>query len=132
MSIRRVVVSVIGAAAVALVLSACGSSPLLPPVVGLSSPYHGSSALDPLSQTGGQSAKVRVCSLAGGPLTVDVHIPGADVHTELHVRAYSTDIDVNPDLDATRLIEQHFWTEPLASTRTSCRNGRSGLGNALT
>ena len=108
MSLRRVVVSGVGAAAVALLLSACGSSPLLPPVVGLSSPYQGSSSADPLSQTGGQSAKVRVCSLAGGPLAVDVHIPAADVHTELHVRAYSTDIDANPDLEAARLIEEHF------------------------
>ncbi len=107
MSTRRVVMSGLGAAAV-LLLAACGSSPLLPPVIGLSSPYQGSSSPDPLSQTGGQSAKVRVCSPSGGPPAVDVHIPAADSHTELHVRAYSTDLEVNPDLEATRLIEEHF------------------------
>ncbi|UDY36307.1 hypothetical protein [Dermatobacter hominis] len=102
---RRVVVSGVGAAIVALLLSACGSSPLLPPALGLTSPYQGSSVLDPLSPTGAQVAKVRVCSLAGGPLAVDVHSPAPDSNTGLSVHANSTDLETTGDVEAARLIE---------------------------
>ena len=115
MAVRRAVVPGIAAAVAALLLSACGVSPLLPPTVAVTSPYHGASTLDPLSQTGGQAAKIRVCSVGGGPLAVDVHIAAPIINTFLAVRAMSTDLEVTHDLaDATlfdRLVEDELTAD---------------------
>jgi hypothetical protein len=89
MTVRRACMSGVGAAVVALVLSGCGASPLLPPFVAVTSPFSGSSVH---ALTGSdQLALVRLCSLTGGPLTVDVTIPGADFQSGLGVRVTSVD-----------------------------------------
>jgi hypothetical protein len=103
MTVRRVVLSGVGAAVVALLLSACGASPILPPLVGLTSPYRGSSVTSLFNNS--QTANVLVCSITGGPLTVDVHSPGADGNTGVGVHATSTDPALAADPDAARLME---------------------------
>ena len=110
MRVRRGVVSGVSAAIVALVLSACGPSPYLPPPVSVSSPYFGASApfVDALSGIGKQQARVRVCSLGGGPLSVDVHFPGANAGTQLTVRAISTDSETTGDVTDATLIDQTY------------------------
>lgn len=107
---RRLAVSGAFAALAALVLSGCGSSPLLPPPVDVSSPYISNSTAryDALTGFGRQEARVRVCSLTGGPLTVDVHSPGADADTQLTVRAISTDVESGGDVGAATLVDQSF------------------------
>lgn len=114
MIVRRVVVSGVVAAVVALLLSACAPNPGGPSLPGwpvaVSSPYISSSTarIDPISGIGNQQAKVRVCSLTGGPLAVDVRSPGADAGTLLSVRAISTDLETTGDLvDATLFDVTH-------------------------
>ena len=126
MAVRRAVVSGIGLAVAALLLSACGTNPMLPPTVALTSPYHGSSTLDLLDQTGRQTAKVRVCSLAGGPLTVDVHIAAPTSNTDLSVRAYSTDGEVTHDPVDSTLFESILDGAPTDTHFESTRPMRPG------
>ena len=90
---RRLGVAGICVAIAALVLSACGASPYLPPAVTLTSPYMGASesfSAVPSSGIGQQQARIVVCSIGGGPLEVHVHHPNASEGTSLTVRARST------------------------------------------
>lgn len=124
MSVRRVVVVGACAAMVALVLSGCGSSPALPPPVDVSSPYHGWSTVyvDALSGFGRQQSRVRVCSLTGGPLTVDVHSPAADADTQLTVRVVSTDPDTG---DTTAILIDRVFLQPTVTTDTHVESSRA-------
>ena len=94
MTTRRLGLSGVCVAIAALVLSACGASPYLPPAVTLTSPYMGASepfSAMPGSGIGQQQARIVVCSIGGGPLEVHVHHPNASEDTSLTVRATSTD-----------------------------------------
>jgi hypothetical protein len=113
MSVRRVVVSGLSVVIVALALSACAPNPTVPYLpwpLAVSSPYHSASTafIDAISGIGRQQAKVRVCSLAGGPLAVDVRSPGADAGTQLTVRAVSTDLETTGDVVDATLIEETY------------------------
>jgi hypothetical protein len=127
---RRVVVSVVSAAIVALVLSACGTAPPATPPVLTTSPYHGTSTVwsDPLTGFGQQQARVQVCSPAGGPIVVDVHSPDVDATTELRVSAISTDYATTGDLAAAILIDEEFPkpTAPVDAHAESIRSMRPG------
>ena len=93
MALRRVAVSALGALVV-IGLSACGAIPMGPPGdLALVSPYSGSSVADLLG-SGSQLAKVRVCSVNGGPLSVDVHfdVP-IEFSSTLSVQAHSIGLD---------------------------------------
>jgi len=129
MRARRVVMSGFSVAIVALALSGCGASPPLP-AAAITSPYvsNTSAVVDPLSGIGNQRARVRVCSLTGGPLTVDVHSPGASAGTQYTVRAISTDAESTGDVVAATLIEQTFprGTVPLDAHIESSRPLRGG------
>ncbi len=93
MKTRRLGLSGVCVAIAALVLSACGASPYLPPAVTLTSPYMSASTpfVDGISGIGKQQARIVVCSIGGGPLEVHVHHPNASEGTSLTVRATSTD-----------------------------------------
>lgn len=108
MTTRRVARFGVGAVLLAVALSGCVSSPYSPPtVVVVSSPYVGTSqvVVDPLAQIGYQQGKVRVCSLSGGLLAVDVQTPTADSTTSLSVTAFSTDIETLGNVPEVRVLE---------------------------
>lgn len=125
MGVRRVIVSGVSAALVALALAGCVPNPAGPSLPGwplaLSSPYHGASTpvVDPISGIGRHVAKVRVCSLAGGPVAVDVHSPGATDRTRLTVRIEST----RSGDDAT-LLDAYF-PEPTVTVDTHLESNRA-------
>lgn len=129
MRARRVVMSGFSVAIAALALSGCGPSPSVP-AVPITSPYvsNTSAVVDPISGIGNQRAWVRVCSLTGGPLTVDVHSPGASAATQYTVRAISTDAESTGDVAAATLIEQTYvrGTVPLDAHVESSRPLRGG------
>lgn len=126
MRIGRVVVSGACAAMAALVLSGCGTNPPLPPPLDVSSPYYGGSTpyIDALSGFGRQQSRVRVCSISGGPLTVDVHSPGADADTQLTVRVVSTDVDPGVDPVAATLIDE-VYRQPTVTIDTHVESNRA-------
>jgi hypothetical protein len=119
------VVSGVGAAIVAVALSGCGTSPSLPPVPVVSSPFHGWSTVvvDPLTQIARQGATVRVCSPGGGPLAVDVQSPDADADTDLAVRVVSTDWETTGDVPGATLIDAGFH-QPIAPVDAHVESNR--------
>ena len=77
------------------------------PTVVVSSPYVGTSqvVVEPLLEIGYQQGKVRVCSLTGGPLALDVHTPDADATTSLSAGVVSTDIETLGNVPEVRVLE---------------------------
>jgi hypothetical protein len=84
----------VSAAVLALLLEG-GTSPLLPPALALTSPYDGSSTLDPLTQS--QAAKIRLCSANGGPPSVDVYFAAVHDNATMTPQLRSTDFGPTAD-----------------------------------
>lgn len=75
--------------AVSMAITACGSTPSIP-VQGVVSPVTGASVTSPFD-TDIQTASVRVCSLAGGPIDVDVHLVDLYPRTQIGINVISAD-----------------------------------------
>jgi hypothetical protein len=98
MSLRTRVLQLTAVAAGALALASCGAAPNLP-VPALTSPATGASAPYLFDPGGPQFAAVRICSVTGGPVHVDVHMPLADALTEIGIYAYADFADTAGSLE---------------------------------